>query len=109
MKSCHFNNMDGLRDDHTKRSKSDKDKYHMISLTWGIQEVIQMNLITRQKQPQRHKKQTYGYQRGKGREGRRDKLRVWDQQIHTTKYKTDNPQGPTVQHRDLYSTSCNNL
>ena len=29
-------NMDGLRDYHTKRSKSDKDKYHMISLTCGI-------------------------------------------------------------------------
>ena len=27
-----FNNMDGPRDYHTKWSKSDKDKYHMISL-----------------------------------------------------------------------------
>ena len=29
-------NMDGPRDYHTKWSKSDKDKYHMISLTCGI-------------------------------------------------------------------------
>ena len=29
-------NMDGLRDYHTKWSKSDKDKYHMISLLRGI-------------------------------------------------------------------------
>ena len=28
--------MDGLRDYHTKWSKSDKDKYHMISLLCGI-------------------------------------------------------------------------
>ena len=29
-------NMDGMRDSHTKRSKSEKDKYHMISLISGI-------------------------------------------------------------------------
>ena len=29
-------NMDGPRDYHTKRSKSDKDKYHMISPIGGI-------------------------------------------------------------------------
>ena len=29
-------NMDGPRDYHTKWSKSDKDKYHMISLIYGI-------------------------------------------------------------------------
>ena len=30
------------------------------------------------------------------------KLRVWDQKLHITIYKTDK-QGPTVQHRQLYS------
>ena len=29
-------NMDGPRDGHTEWSKSDKDKYHMISLICGI-------------------------------------------------------------------------
>ena len=29
-------NMDGPRDYHIKWSKSEKDKYHMISLTCGI-------------------------------------------------------------------------
>ena len=29
-------NMDGPRDCHTKWNKSDKDKYHMISLICGI-------------------------------------------------------------------------
>lgn len=35
-----------------------------------------MNLFTKQKQIHRHRKQTYGDQRGKGRG--RDKLGVWD-------------------------------
>ena len=59
-------NMDGPRDDHTKWSRSDKDKYHMISLVCGIWNIIQMNLFTKQEQTHRHRKQTYGYQRGKG-------------------------------------------
>ena len=41
----------------------------------------------------RHRKQTYGYQRGKEE---RDKLGVWDWHKHTAIYKTDNQQGPTV-------------
>ena len=37
--------------------------------------MIQMNLFTKQEQTDRHRKQTYGYQKGKrGRE----KLGVWD-------------------------------
>ena len=60
-----------------------------------------MNLFTKQKQTHRHRKQTYGYKR------ERDKLGVWDQQIQTTIYKIDKQQGPAVQHRELYSISCN--
>ena len=60
-----YSNMDGPRDDHTKLSKSDKDKYHMLSLICGIKKMIQVNLFTKQKQTHRHRKQTYGYQRGK--------------------------------------------
>ena len=26
---------------------------------------------------------------------------VWDQHVHTTLFKMDNQQGPTVQHREL--------
>ena len=58
-----------------------------------------MNLFTKQKQTHRLRRQTYDYQRGKV--GGRDKLGVWDQQIHTTVYKIDNQQGPTTQHREL--------
>ena len=32
----------------------------------------------------------------KGESGGRDKLGVWDKHIHTTVYKIDNQQGPTV-------------
>ena len=53
-----------------------------------------MNLFTEQKQTHRNREQSYGYQRGK------DKLRVWDQQIHTTIYNID---------KELYSVSYNNL
>ena len=65
-----------------------------------------MNLFTKQKQTHRHRKQTYDYRRGKGD---RDKLGVWDQQIQTTIYKIDKRQGPSVQHRELYSVSFNKL
>ena len=63
-----------------------------------------MNLFT--KQNHRCRKQTYGYQ--KGREGRRDKLGVWDQQMQTTIYKIDKQQGPNVQSKELYSISYSN-
>ena len=36
--------------------------------------MIQMNLFTKQKYSHRHRKQTHGYQKGKGQ--RRDKLRI---------------------------------
>ena len=65
-----------------------------------------MNLFTKQKETHGHRKQTYGYERGKG-EG--NKLGVWDQQIQATIYKIDKQQGSTVQHRELYSISCNKL
>ena len=40
--------------------------------------------------------------------GGRDSQGVWDQHVRTAIFKMDN-QGPTVQHRELYSISCNNL
>ena len=43
-----------------------------------------MNLFTKQKQASQHRKQTYSYQREK--QGK-DKLGVWDQQIHISIHK----------------------
>ena len=51
-----------------KVSQTEKDKYHDISFMWNLK-MIQMNLFTKQKQTYRHRKQTYGYQRGKEGEG----------------------------------------
>ena len=42
-------NMDGPRDYHTKWSKSDKDKYDMISLTCGILKNVKNKLIYKTK------------------------------------------------------------
>ena len=42
---------------------------------WTLKKMIQVNLFTKQK-THRHRKQTYGYQRGEGQWG--DKLGVWD-------------------------------
>ena len=50
-----------------------------------------MNSFT--KQTHRHRKQTYGYQRGNGG---RDKLGAWNEQIHTTINKIYKQQGPAV-------------
>ena len=53
-----------------------------------------MNFFTKQKQTHRHRKQTCGYQRGKG--VGREELEGWDKHRHTTVYKIDKQQGPTV-------------
>ena len=55
--------------------KSEKDKHHMTSLTCRIEKMTPMNLFSKPQQTHRHRKQTHGYQRGKGG---RDKLGVWD-------------------------------
>ena len=58
-------------------SQTEKDKYHMISLIYGVlKKMIQMNLFTKQNQTHRLRKHTYSYQRGKV--GGEDKLGAWD-------------------------------
>ena len=66
-----------------------------------------MNLFTKQKQSQTQKTNQKGLGEKIGLDG--EKLEAWDKHIHTTIYKIDNQQGPTVQHRELYPVSCNNL
>ena len=55
---------------------SQRQMSHDISYMWNLKKIIQMKLFTTQKQTHRHRKQTYGYQRGKvwGRE----RLGIWD-------------------------------
>ena len=63
-----------------------------------------MDLVTKQKQTHRHKKQTYDYQRGKTREG-------INQEFGINRYtllfiKQIKKQGPTARNRELYSVTC---
>ena len=53
-----------------------------------------MNLFTKQKRTYKYQKQTYSYQRGN--DGGGDKSGAWDEHTHTTIYKIDNKQGPTI-------------
>ena len=71
----------------------------MISRICGIQNMAQMNLPTKQKQIHRHR----GCQ-GRGGVGE-GWTGVWTQQMQTITYRMDKQQGPTVQHRELYSVS----
>ena len=47
-------------------SQTEKDKYYVISLIYGIFKIIQMNLYTKPKYTHRHRKQTW-LPKGKGR------------------------------------------
>ena len=60
--------MGGPRDDHTKGSDSQKDKYHMLSLICSILKDDTIEVIYKT-ETDSDRKQTYGYQR--------DKLSVW--------------------------------
>jgi len=58
--------MEGPRDYQTKWSKPDKDKY-MISLICGILKKKRYKwAYSQNRKTHRHRKQTYGYERGKG-------------------------------------------
>ena len=62
--------------------QKEKDKYHMISLIYGIKNMTQMNIYTKQKQTNRHREQICGCW-GQGSVGEevggweRDGLGVW--------------------------------
>ena len=54
--------MDGSRDYHTKWSKSEKDKYHMISLICKILKWHKWTYYLQNRKTQKYRKQTYSYQ-----------------------------------------------
>ena len=62
-----------------------------------------MNILMKQEQTHSHREQTCGCQGGVGG---RDGLGVWGQQMQTIIYRIDRQQGPIIQHRELYSISC---
>ena len=55
--------MNGRRDYQKVKQVRQKDKHHMIPLTCESKNMIQMNLLTKQKQIHRLRKQTYNYQK----------------------------------------------
>ena len=63
-----------------------------------------MNLSVKQKQTHKYREQICGCQGGGGREW--DGQGVWGWQMQTITFRMDRQQGPTVQHRKLYSVSC---
>ena len=89
-------NMDGLRDDHTKWTKSDRERQISYDITymWNLKKNNTNELIYKTETDSQTSKQTYGYQRENV--GGRDKLAVWDSHIHTTIYKIDSQLGPTL-------------
>ena len=71
----------------------------MTSLTCRIQEeMIQMNLFTKQKQTHRPKKMNLWLPAG----GRgKDSQGVWDGHVHSAVFKMHNLEGPTISHMEL--------
>ena len=47
-------------------SQTQKDKYHMISLTCGIENMRQIDISMKQKQTHNYREQTCGLPRGRG-------------------------------------------
>ena len=73
--------MDGPGDNHTKWSKSDRERQiYDIAYIWNLKKFIQMNLFIKQKQTHRLREGNYGYQQG--RVAGRDRLGVWDWHTH---------------------------
>ena len=75
--------MDGPRDVILSEvSQTQKDKYHMLSLIWGIDKCT---YLQNRNKSHRCRKQTYAHQGGMGG---RDNLGDWDWHIDTTIRKT---------------------
>ena len=86
-------------------SKSDRERQiYDITYKWNLKYNTN-ELIYKTETDSQAQKTNLWLPKEKGR----DKLGVWDEQIQTTIYKTDKQQGLAVQHRELYSISCNNL
>ena len=68
-------------------SQKEKDKCHTVLLTFGIQDMAQMNLSIKQKQTHKHREQTCGCQGGKEREW--DGWGVWGWQMQMITFRMD--------------------
>ena len=85
------------------KSERERKISHDITYMWSLKNDTHEWIYKTDSQIQK----TNMIPKGKG-EGK-DKLGIWDEHIQTTICKIDNKQGPSVQHRELYSIFCNNL
>ena len=73
-------NMDGPRDAHTERNKSDRERQisYDVAYTWNLKKWHRWTCLRNRKLSHRCRKQTYGYQQ---RKKERDKLGDWDWRV----------------------------
>ena len=96
-------NMDGPRDDRTKGTKSEKHMLFNVTYMWNLNyNTNQYNLWTKNRLTDIENSLVVAKGAGVGSKG----LRTWGAQRWTVIYRKDKQQGPTIQHRELYPTSC---
>ena len=61
--------MDGPRDYHTKWSKSDRKRQTLYDITYMWNLKTNTNELIYKTETNKHRKQTYGYQRGRAGQG----------------------------------------
>ena len=60
--------MDEPRDSHTEWSQTERENYHIASLMCKIEkEIVQISLLTKQKETHRLREQIYGFRGGAGK------------------------------------------
>ena len=86
--------------------KAEKDKYHMISLTYGNLKKDTNEFIDKTETDSLTSKTNLWLPKGKGD---RDEMGAWNWQMHTFVHGIDGQWAPVVWHREIYSLSCGNL
>ena len=84
-------------------SQTEKNKYHMIiTYMWNLKNST--DELTYKTENDSETQETNLWL-PKGKVERKDKLELWHYHIYTIIYKMHKQQGPTIQHRELYSIS----
>ena len=87
--------MDGPGYYHTKWGTSDRERQiYDITYMWNLTKNDTNEVVYKTETDSQTSKTNLQLPKGKG--GWTDRLGVWDWHIHTTIFKTDNQQGPTV-------------
>ena len=103
-----YSKMDGPRDCPAKWSKSDKDEYHMISLKYHVISLQERHTWTYLQNGSRLtdiEKKKLTVTKGEG-SGWRDKLGIWDEQIHSTVHKIGFPGGASGKETTCQCRRC---